>query len=70
MLVTSTVLPARFGTFGCFYLVAARRSAAALRARLAAVARELAGPGRVLFHFSLLYLALLFLAVAIDAAVR
>ena len=53
------------------YLVgAASARRRALRAGLAAVARQHARNAGVLFHYSLLYLALLFVAVAVDAAMR
>jgi heme o synthase len=66
-----TVVPGLTGTFGLVYLA----GAVALDAILCGLAWQLwraPGPRRagVLFHFSLLYLALLFVAVAIDAAVR
>jgi heme o synthase len=65
-----TLAPGLTGTFGPIYLAAA----AVLDAVLCALAWRLwraPGPRRagVLFHFSLLYLALLFVAVAIDAVV-
>jgi heme o synthase len=71
VLVVVTLLPGAIGTFGMFYLAAA----AVLGAVLLGLAWKLwrdSSPARagVLFHFSLLYLALLFVAVAIDAAVR
>jgi heme o synthase len=71
LLVALTLLPAAIGTFGPVYLFAA----ASLGAVLCALAwrlwrrRSPANAG-LLFHYSLLYLALLFVAVAIDAAVR
>jgi protoheme IX farnesyltransferase len=71
VLVAVTLLPGAIGTFGLFYLIAA----AVLGVVLLVLAWRLwrdSSPVRagVLFHFSLLYLALLFVAVAIDAAVR
>jgi heme o synthase len=71
VLVAVTLLPGAIGTFGLFYLV----GAAVLGGVLLALAWRLwrdSSPANagVLFHFSLLYLALLFVAVAIDAAVR
>ncbi len=70
-LVAATVLPAITGTFGVLYLGAA----IVLDAVLCALAWRLwrngtAARASVLFHWSLLYLALLFLAVAADAVVR
>jgi heme o synthase len=66
-----TLVPGVIGTFGLVYL----GGAAILGGVLCALAWRLwrdGSPGNagVLFHFSLLYLALLFVAVAIDAAVR
>ena len=65
-----TLAPGLTGTFGPIYLA----GAAGLDAVLCVLAWRLwraPGPRRaaVLFHFSLLYLALLFVAVAIDAVV-
>jgi heme o synthase len=71
LLVAVTVAPAALGVFGPAYLGAALTLGLVLLGlawrlwRLATTARASA-----LFHFSLLYLALLFAAVAIDAAVR
>jgi protoheme IX farnesyltransferase len=70
-LVAATLAPGLTGTFGLTYLVAA----VALDAVLCALAWRVwraCTPARagVLFHYSLLYLALLFLAVAADAAIR
>ncbi len=66
-----TVIPAVLGTFGVTYVVAA----VALGATLCVLSWRLwrhasAARAALLFHFSLLYLALLFVAVAVDAAVR
>jgi heme o synthase len=71
VLTLLTLAPALTGTFGLVYLV----GAAGLGAVFAVLAGRLwrapdAARAAVLFHFSLLYLALLFVAVAIDAAVR
>jgi protoheme IX farnesyltransferase len=70
-LVAITLLPGVIGTFGLVYLA----GAAVLGGVLCVLAWRLwreASPANagVLFHYSLLYLALLFVAVAIDAAVR
>ncbi len=67
-LVAMTLVPAALGTFGPVYLGAA----VVLGAVLCGLAWRLwrdATPARsaVLFHYSLLYLALLFVAVAVDA---
>jgi protoheme IX farnesyltransferase len=66
-----TLVPAALGTFGVVYLVTAvvlGLTLCALAVRLWRQPRPAAASA--LFHFSLLYLALLFAAVAIDAAVR
>jgi heme o synthase len=70
-LVAATVLPALTGTFGVLYLAAAVALGAVLLA-LAWRLRRACTPARasLLFHYSLLYLALLFAAVALDAVVR
>ncbi len=70
-LVVPTLAPGLLGTFGAAYLV----SAAGLDGIFCALAwrlwrRSTAGRAAVLFHYSLLYLALLFGAVAVDAVVR
>jgi heme o synthase len=71
VLLAVTLAPGLMGTFGAVYLAAA----AVLGVALCSLAWRLwrdstpANAG-VLFHFSLLYLALLFAAVAIDATVR
>ena len=66
-----TLVPGLLGTFGA-RLPGQRRRARwrLLRPCLAAVARGTAARAAVLFHYSLLYLALLFVAVAVDAAIR
>jgi len=69
-LVAFTALPFLTGTFGIVYLVAAAALGAwflALAARLRAAADH--RRAALVFHYSLLYLALLFVAAAIDAAV-
>lgn len=71
VLLAVTLVPGVIGTFGLVYLV----GAAVLGGVLCLLAWRLwndSSPARagVLFHFSLLYLALLFVVVAIDAAVR
>ncbi len=66
-----TLVPALLGTFGVVYLVTAvvlGLTLCALAVRLRRRPRPAAASA--LFHFSLLYLALLFAAVAIDAGVR
>ncbi len=71
LLTVLTLVPGITGTFGALYLV----SAAGLGAAFSLLAWRLArvpdaARAAVLFHFSLLYLALLFVAVAVDAALR
>jgi protoheme IX farnesyltransferase len=71
LLVAVTLIPGIIGTFGLVYLA----GAAILGVALCLLSWRLwrsntpANAG-LLFHFSLLYLALLFVAVAIDAAVH
>ena len=70
-LVALTLVPGVIGTFGVIYLTAA----GVLGLTFIGLAWRLwrdGTPARagVLFHFSLLYLALLFVAVALDAALR
>ena len=71
LLVSLTLVPGAVGTFGVVYLAAAGALGAAFIALAWRLWRERT-PSRagVLFHFSLLYLALLFVAVALDAALR
>jgi heme o synthase len=71
VLVAVTLVPGAIGTFGLFYLGAAAILGVVLLVLAWRLWRE-SSPARagVLFHFSLLYLALLFVSVAIDAAVR
>ena len=67
VLVAATVVPVVTGTFGVLYLVAALLLGGLF---LALALRLLRTPSRkgagVLFHYSLLYLALLFIAAALD----
>jgi protoheme IX farnesyltransferase len=71
ILIPVTLLPVAFGAFGVVYLV----SAAALGLWLLAdvirvlVVSHWTAPAWRLYKFSLLYLALLFLAMAIDRAI-
>jgi protoheme IX farnesyltransferase len=70
-LVAVTLVPGVVGTFGALYLVAT----IGLDGVLVALAWRLwrdSAPARAgaLFHYTLLYLAFLFVAVALDAAVR
>ncbi|MBV8430663.1 MAG: protoheme IX farnesyltransferase [Solirubrobacterales bacterium] len=69
LLVAVTLVPGLIGTFGPIYLAAA----IVLGAIFSGLAWRLwrrggAGAAALTFHFSLLYLALLFVAVAVDAA--
>jgi protoheme IX farnesyltransferase len=71
VLLAVTLVPGAIGTFGLVYLT----GAAILGGVLCVLAWRLwrdRSPARaaLLFHFSLLYLALLFVAVALDAALR
>jgi protoheme IX farnesyltransferase len=67
LLVAATVVPVATGTFGALYLVAALLLGGLF---LALAVRLLRTPSRKgaagLFHYSLLYLALLFVAAALD----
>src|SRR5215475_5874795 len=71
VLLAVTFVPGVLGTFGDVYLAAAAVLGGVLCA-LAVRLRRATGPANaaLMFHFSLLYLALLFVAVAVDAAVR
>ena len=70
VLVACTVLPVAFGIFGLGYLAAAVLLGAAFIALGVRLAWQPTRPNAaLLFHASLLYLALLFVAMAIDAAV-
>jgi heme O synthase-like polyprenyltransferase len=64
-----TLLPVAFGVFGLVYAVPGARARRDLRVeRVPALARDDAHAVPVaLFHYSLLYLALLFVAMALDA---
>jgi len=71
VLVAVSLVPVATGTFGTAYLV----SAVALDGAFGVLAWRLwreptAGRAAVLFHYSLLYLALLFVAVSVDAVIR
>jgi protoheme IX farnesyltransferase len=70
-LAAFTVVPALTGVFGALYLAAALSLGGALCALTWRLwQRRTPGSAALVFHFSLLYLALLFVAVAADAAVR
>jgi protoheme IX farnesyltransferase len=67
VLIAVTLVPVAFGMFGAVYLVAAVVLGAAFLWLAWRLRRELV-PARaaVLFHYSLAYLALLFIAMAVD----
>lgn len=70
-LVAATLVPGLIGTFGLTYLAAAVVLDAVLCTLAWRVARDsTAARSALLFHYSLLYLALLFVSVAADAAIR
>jgi heme O synthase-like polyprenyltransferase len=65
-----TIIPGATGVFGAAYLIPAVLLGAVFCAGLALVAAPHCANAALTFHFSLLYLALLFVAVALDAAIR
>jgi protoheme IX farnesyltransferase len=71
ILIALTLLPATFGAFGIIYLVSALVLGAILLVGVIRVATtaEWTGPAWWVYKFSLLYLALLFLAMVIDRKV-
>jgi len=70
VLLAVTLAPGLVGTFGVVYLAAAAVLGAVLCV-LALRLRRATGPANaaLMFHFSLLYLALLFVALAVDPLV-
>ena len=67
VLVAATVVPVATGTFGVLYLVAALVLGGAFVWMAVALLRRPSRKGSAaLFHYSLLYLALLFVAAAVD----
>ena len=68
MLVAVTVVPYVTGAFGALYLVVALVLGAAFLVLAVRLRSERRGDAALTFHFSLLYLALLFAAAAVDAA--
>jgi protoheme IX farnesyltransferase len=71
VLVAVTVAPAVTGTFGLVYLVVAMALGGTLLVLAVRLrAQTTLARASVLFHYSLLYLALLFAAVALDAVIR
>jgi heme o synthase len=72
ILVALTLLPVSFGAFGTFYLISALILGGLLLAGVVRVsmAAEWTRPAWQVYKFSLLYLALLFVAMVIDRQVR
>jgi len=70
VLIAVTLVPVAFGMFGAVYLAAAVVLGAAFLWLALRLSRELV-PARaaVLFHYSLAYLALLFVAMAVDPSI-
>jgi heme o synthase len=69
-LVAATLAPVAFGIFGLFYGISALALGAVFAWMAFALWRETTRPHAVkLFHFSMLYLALLFVAMALDAVI-
>jgi len=71
ILVALTILPATFGALGAIYLLSATVLGGIFLAAVVrlATATELEGPARIVWRYSLVYLALLFAAMALDRAV-
>jgi protoheme IX farnesyltransferase len=71
ILIALTLLPATFGAFGIIYFISALVLGVILLAGVVrvATAAEWTGPAWQVYKFSLLYLALLFLAMVIDRKV-
>ena len=71
ILVALTILPATFGALGAIYLISATVLGAIFLAAVLrlATATELEGPARIVWRYSLVYLALLFAAMALDRAI-
>jgi protoheme IX farnesyltransferase len=69
VMVVATLVPVAFGVFGLVYLAAAVALGAVFAWLTWRLWRELSRPRAVaLFHYSLLYLALLFVAMALDVS--
>ena len=69
-LVAVTLLPWAWGTVGLVYVAAALALGAVFVGLAERLRRDISRPrAMLLFHYSLLYLALLFAALALDAAV-
>jgi protoheme IX farnesyltransferase len=71
ILIALTLMPATFGAFGIIYLISALVLGGILLAGVirVAMAAEWTKPAWQVYKFSLLYLALLFLAMVIDRKV-
>jgi len=70
VLVAATLVPVAFGVFGLFYGASALVLGALFTWLAVALWRQTTRPHAVkLFHFSMLYLALLFVAMALDAVI-
>ena len=70
LLVIATLAPVAFGVFGLVYGVAALVLGAVFTWYALELRRTLARKAAVrLFHYSLLYLALLFVAMALDVSI-
>jgi protoheme IX farnesyltransferase len=71
ILVPLTLLPTAFGAFGLIYLVSAAVLGALLFAGIVQVmrAKQWTAPAWRLYKYSLLYLALLFVAMAVDRGI-
>ena len=69
-LVIATLVPVAFGVFGLFYGVCALVLGAVFAWMAYTLWRQTTKPHAVkLFHYSMIYLALLFVAMALDAIV-
>jgi heme o synthase len=69
-LVAATLVPVAFGVFGLFYGVSALVLGLVFTWMAVSLWRQTTKPHAVkLFHFSMIYLALLFVAMALDAVV-
>jgi Polyprenyltransferase (cytochrome oxidase assembly factor) len=70
LLLAASVVPFAIGSFGAIYLGGALVLGGAFLSLAVRLARETTRRGAaLLFHYSLLYLALLFVAAAIDLSV-
>jgi protoheme IX farnesyltransferase len=71
ILIALTLLPATFGAFGIIYLVSAAVLGAILLVGVIRVSTtaEWTKPARSVYKFSLLYIALIFVALVVDRKV-